>query len=134
LYRHITHDHKLPLVLLLNKCDLLPAAAAAAWQQWLQQQLPGVTVIPVSAAKEQAAATARAVLAAVLQQNVLQDGRRVPVQELVGLSLGECSKVLWDDAVVLYALGVPSSVGLCGGCQGVSSAGVAGCSWLSTVQ
>lgn len=88
LYRHITQDHKLPLVLLLNKCDLLPAAAAAAWQQWLQQQLPGVTVIPVSAAKEQAAATARAVLSAVLQQDVMQGGRRVPVQELVGLSLG----------------------------------------------
>lgn len=89
LYRHITQDHKLPLILLLNKCDLLPAAAAAAWQHWLQQQLPGVTVIPVSAAKEQAAATARAVLLAVLQQQVMCEGQVVPVQELVGLSLGE---------------------------------------------
>lgn len=76
-------------MLLLNKCDLLPAAAAAAWQQWLQQQLPGVSVIPVSAAKEQAAATAQAVLAAVLQQQVLRGGQRVQVQELLGLSLGE---------------------------------------------
>jgi hypothetical protein len=79
-------------VLLLNKCDLLPAAAAAAWQQWLQQQLPGVTVIPVSAAKEQAAATAQAVLAAVLQQRVLRGGQRVQVQELLGLSLGKLSR------------------------------------------
>jgi ribosome biogenesis GTPase A len=88
LYRHITQDHKLPLVLLLNKCDLLPAAAATAWQQYLQQQLPGVTVIPVSASTEQAAATARQVLSAVLQHQVEKDGCRVAVQELVGLSVG----------------------------------------------
>lgn len=88
LYRNITQDHKLPLVLLLNKCDLLPAAAATAWQQYLQQQLPGVTVIPVSASTEQAAATARQVLCAVLQQQVEKDACRVTVQELVGLSVG----------------------------------------------
>jgi tRNA U34 5-carboxymethylaminomethyl modifying GTPase MnmE/TrmE len=89
LYRHITHDHRLPLILLLNKCDLVPAAAVAEWQQWLQQQLPGVTVIPVSAAKEQAVAAARQVLAAVLQQQVERDGVHVEAQQLVGLSLGE---------------------------------------------
>jgi hypothetical protein len=61
LYRHITQHHKLLLVLLLNKCDLVPAAAAAAWQAWLQQQLPGVTVVPVSAAAGQAEAAARQV-------------------------------------------------------------------------
>jgi ribosome biogenesis GTPase A len=61
LYRHITQHHKLPLVLLLNKCDLVPAAAAAAWQAWLQQQLPGVTVVPVSAAAGQAEEAARQV-------------------------------------------------------------------------
>jgi ribosome biogenesis GTPase A len=48
-------------VLLLNKCDLVPAAAAAAWQGWLQQQLPGVIVVPVSAAAGQAEAAARQV-------------------------------------------------------------------------
>jgi ribosome biogenesis GTPase A len=89
LYRHITQDHQLPLILLLNKCDLVPAAAVAAWQQWLQQQLQGVTVIPVSADKEQAAAAARQVLAAVLQQQVVRDGQRVATQQLVGLSLGQ---------------------------------------------
>lgn len=89
LYRHITQDHQLPLVLLLNKCDLIPAAAAAAWQQWLQEQLPGVTVIPVSAAKDQAAESARQVLSALLQQHVLRDGQDCSMQQLVGLSLGE---------------------------------------------
>jgi hypothetical protein len=48
-----------------------------------------VTVIPVSAAQDQAGATARQVLQAVLQQQVLRQGQRMPVQELVGLSLGK---------------------------------------------
>eukprot|EP00878_Enallax_costatus_P014376 GHUV01015036.1.p1 GENE.GHUV01015036.1~~GHUV01015036.1.p1 ORF type:complete len:378 (+),score=122.93 GHUV01015036.1:225-1358(+) len=30
LYRHITRDHKLPLIILLNKCDLIPAANAGS--------------------------------------------------------------------------------------------------------
>lgn len=95
LYRHITQDHKLPLLLLLNKCDLIPAAAATAWQQWLQQQLLGaITVIPVSAAKENAGATARAVLTALLQLQVQREGgsssdSSCQVQDLVGLDLGE---------------------------------------------
>jgi hypothetical protein len=91
LYRHITQDHGLPLLLLLNKCDLVPAAAAAAWQRWLQQQLPGVTVVPVSAAKEQAHASAHAVLRQLLQLRVRRGPQQapVPVQELVGLPVGE---------------------------------------------
>jgi ribosome biogenesis GTPase A len=89
LYRYITQDHKLPLLLLLNKCDLVPAAAAAAWQQWLQQQLPGVGVVLVSAAAEQSAAAARSVLDAVMRLQVERGGRQVKVGDFVGMSTGE---------------------------------------------
>lgn len=91
LYRHISSDHKLPLLLMLNKCDLVPAAAATAWQHWLQQQLPGVTVIPVSAGQDHAEATAKAVLTAVLQQHITRDGVCLSVQGVIKHSVGELS-------------------------------------------
>lgn len=97
LYRHITQDHGLPLILLLNKCDLIPPAAAASWQQWLQQQLPGVTVIPVSACEERASATAKQVLSVVLQQQVLRGGRQIAVQQWLQMSAGEHVLVLLFD-------------------------------------
>ncbi|WIA34120.1 hypothetical protein OEZ86_012488 [Tetradesmus obliquus] len=87
LYRHITQHHGLPLVLLLNKCDLVPAAAAAAWKTWLQQQLPGVAVVPVSAAAGQAEAAARQLLEVVLQQRVERGGQQVLVQDFIGSSI-----------------------------------------------
>ncbi|WIA13963.1 hypothetical protein OEZ85_002531 [Tetradesmus obliquus] len=87
LYRHITQHHGLPLVLLLNKCDLVPAAAAAAWKAWLQQQLPGVAVVPVSAAAGQAEAAARQLLEVVLQQRVERGGQQVLVQDFIGSSI-----------------------------------------------
>uniref|UniRef100_A0A383VR41 Guanine nucleotide-binding protein-like 1 n=1 Tax=Tetradesmus obliquus TaxID=3088 RepID=A0A383VR41_TETOB len=89
LYRHITQHHGLPLVLLLNKCDLVPAAAAAAWKAWLQQQLPGVAVVPVSAAAGRAEAAARQVLEVVLQQRVERGGQQVLVQDFIGSNIDD---------------------------------------------
>lgn len=76
-------------MILLNKCDLIPAAAAAAWQQWLQQQLPGVRVVLASAADGQAAAAATSVVKELLSMAVERGGKAVTVQDFVDMSVGE---------------------------------------------
>jgi ribosome biogenesis GTPase A len=78
----------LPVLLLLNKADLVPPAAAAAWAAWFEARHPGLRALPVSAAPGAAAASQRAVLAALLALRVRRGGREVAASELVGLSLG----------------------------------------------
>ncbi len=83
----------LPLLLLLNKCDLVPAAAAAAWTAWLQAALPGVTVLQVSAVRETEGAggnddAARRILAAVLDLTVRRGGMDVRVGDFIGMDVG----------------------------------------------
>ncbi len=89
LYRHATRDLGLPILLLLNKCDLVHPAAAAAWKQWFEARHPGLTALPVSAAPESSPRTQRDVLGALLEMRVERRGRRVAVAELVELGLGE---------------------------------------------
>ncbi|KAF8066210.1 Gnl1 [Scenedesmus sp. PABB004] len=88
LYAHVS-ARGLPLVLVLNKCDLVPAAAAAAWVAWLEASLPGVRVVAASAAEGHAAAAARRVLGALLGLTVERGGRRVGVGEFVGMGADE---------------------------------------------
>jgi ribosome biogenesis GTPase A len=46
----VLRDHVKPLVLVLNKCDLVPGAAAAAWTAWFRSRFgPGLTVVPSTA-------------------------------------------------------------------------------------
>jgi hypothetical protein len=112
LYRHATHDLGLPVLLLLNKCDLIPDKAAAAWKEWLEARHPGLAVLTVSAAKGGGAArTQREVLQALLEARVAGDegggcssggseisgsrerGRQ-RVGDIIGLSMGESRVVL----------------------------------------
>eukprot|EP00879_Flechtneria_rotunda_P009922 GHRR01010375.1.p1 GENE.GHRR01010375.1~~GHRR01010375.1.p1 ORF type:complete len:771 (+),score=321.28 GHRR01010375.1:261-2573(+) len=93
LYRHVTQQLKLPMLLLLNKSDLVPAAAVSAWQRWLHQHLPGLQVLPVSAAPEQAKASVKAVLGRVLGLTVQRAGKHVNVQDIVGMSVDSLVEV-----------------------------------------
>jgi hypothetical protein len=84
------------MLLLLNKCDLVPPAACAAWKAWLEARYPGLTVLPVSAAPGPAAArTQREVLHALLATRVPRGGDggsgggSMAVADIVGLTLGE---------------------------------------------
>jgi ribosome biogenesis GTPase A len=49
LYKHVVDELRKPLVLVLNKADLVPPAALAAWQAWLRGRFPAATVVPFSA-------------------------------------------------------------------------------------
>jgi ribosome biogenesis GTPase A len=93
LCHHVMQQRHLPLLLLLNKCDLVPAAAAAAWTAWLQAALPGVTVLQVSAVRETEGAggnddAARRILAAVLDLTVRRGGMDVRVGDFIGMDVG----------------------------------------------
>lgn len=89
LYRHAGQDLHLPILLLLNKCDLVHPAAAAQWKAWFEGRHPGLTALPVSAARSSAGETQRAVLAALMGMRVRRRGAAVRVADVVGLGLGE---------------------------------------------
>lgn len=44
LYTHITATLRLPLLLLLNKCDLVPPAAVVAWTSFFKARYPQLQV------------------------------------------------------------------------------------------
>ncbi len=38
------HDHRMPLLLVMNKCDLVPAACVEQWRKWFIARYPGMQV------------------------------------------------------------------------------------------
>ncbi|KAI8470242.1 MAG: hypothetical protein J3K34DRAFT_458942 [Monoraphidium minutum] len=89
LYAHAGRDLGLPILLLLNKADLVPPAAAAAWAAWFEGRHPGLRALPVAAARGAAAETQRAVLGALLGMRVRRRGAEVQVADVVGLGLDD---------------------------------------------
>ncbi|GBG00365.1 hypothetical protein Rsub_13124 [Raphidocelis subcapitata] len=89
LYRHAGRALGRPLLLLLNKSDLVPPAASAAWAAWFEGRYPGLRALPVSAAPGSAAATQRAVLGALLELRIERGGQQARIGDVVGLSLDE---------------------------------------------
>jgi hypothetical protein len=90
LYHHITKEQGLTAVLLLNKCDLVPAAAVAAWSNFFSQRYPGLCVVPVSTAAAAAReAAARSILTCIMGLAVKREGGEVLVKDVVGLEIGE---------------------------------------------
>ena len=55
LVQQVQQDLKKPLVIVLNKVDLVPAAAVAAWRAWLQEHIPGAIVVPFTSSGAQLA-------------------------------------------------------------------------------
>lgn len=75
------------MILLLNKCDLVPPPAVDSWLDYFGRLYPDMHVLPVSAGSPDA--TAHAVLQRVLACQVERAGQRVPVAELVKASVEE---------------------------------------------
>lgn len=42
--RHVLHDHRMAALLVMNKCDLVPAAAADEWRAYFEARYPGLQV------------------------------------------------------------------------------------------
>lgn len=45
LFHHVLHEKKRHLILILNKCDLVPPALAAAWADYFTSTFPGLRVV-----------------------------------------------------------------------------------------
>jgi len=45
LYNHVTKDLKKPLILVLNKVDLIPASVSAAWSEYFKKLFPDLRVV-----------------------------------------------------------------------------------------
>ncbi len=86
------------LLLVLNKCDLVPPAAVQAWTQFFQQRYPGIAVVPAASngGPEAAVHSARSILSAVLACKVQRGGQQVGAADLVASSVDE---VLQESAV-----------------------------------
>ncbi|KXZ49319.1 hypothetical protein GPECTOR_22g913 [Gonium pectorale] len=89
LAHHVMDEHKMAALLVLNKCDLVPAAAVEAWRSFFQSRYPGLAVVASSAAPGGSSGAAEAILDAVLSCSVTREGRRVQVSEVVGMSRDE---------------------------------------------
>jgi len=46
LLSQVTQELKKPLVVVLNKCDLVPPSAVSAWVGWLQTYIPEAVIVP----------------------------------------------------------------------------------------
>lgn len=76
---HVLREHSKPLILILNKSDLVPAASVTAWTQWFSTRHPGIHVIPSSAAAG-GGDTGRNILQAVLDSKITYDGKTAKVR------------------------------------------------------
>ncbi|GFH16930.1 G domain-containing protein, partial [Haematococcus lacustris] len=81
LTHHVLVEQRKAAVLVLNKCDLVPAASVMAWSHFFRARHPGLAVVAASAAEGQQAA--RNILTAVMNCQVVRDGRVVLAQQLV---------------------------------------------------
>ncbi|KAG7156578.1 Guanine nucleotide-binding protein-like 1-like, partial [Homarus americanus] len=48
LYKHLVEKDNKGIILILNKCDLLPPAVIAAWEQYFHNKFPKLIVVPFS--------------------------------------------------------------------------------------
>lgn len=68
LYRDVTQVRMQPLILLLNKSDLVPASAIEAWKEWFALHYPELrAVVPVSSIPEEQTATAEKIMDEILK-------------------------------------------------------------------
>lgn len=45
LYKYVVEQEKKDMIVVLNKIDLVPAAAVCAWKQFLTETYPGLKVV-----------------------------------------------------------------------------------------
>ncbi|GMH41120.1 hypothetical protein BSKO_09030 [Bryopsis sp. KO-2023] len=86
LYTHVTEAMGLKVIIVLNKCDLVPTSAIEAWSQYFEKLYPGVSTVPVHASKGGEQFTRRALLGSILNVEI---GGIEPskVQEVVGMDV-----------------------------------------------
>jgi ribosome biogenesis GTPase A len=86
LQHHVTHELGLPLIILLNKCDLVPSAALAAWINFFQHHFSATRVVPITALEKGGGReSAPALLEALMGCTITRHGQPCKVQRLVGL-------------------------------------------------
>eukprot|EP00201_Polytomella_parva_P014363 CAMPEP_0175064998 /NCGR_PEP_ID=MMETSP0052_2-20121109/15661_1 /TAXON_ID=51329 ORGANISM="Polytomella parva, Strain SAG 63-3" /NCGR_SAMPLE_ID=MMETSP0052_2 /ASSEMBLY_ACC=CAM_ASM_000194 /LENGTH=152 /DNA_ID=CAMNT_0016331445 /DNA_START=110 /DNA_END=565 /DNA_ORIENTATION=- len=84
---HARRDKELGIVLVLNKADLVPAPAVKAWTAFFEGRYPGMKVVACAANEGRAAA--ERILDALLETEVVFQGRRDRIRNAVGHSRDE---------------------------------------------
>ncbi|GIM03289.1 hypothetical protein Vretimale_8048 [Volvox reticuliferus] len=89
LAHHVMDDHGIPALLVLNKCDLVPASCVEQWRRFFERRYPGLKVVASSASAAGGREAAEAIMDAVLDCVVTRDGQRVKVSEVVQMTRDE---------------------------------------------